>query len=215
MKTYSTRSPVSTKASFVASDAAETDQALMARIQSGDDAALAALARRYDALLRSIVRRVLRHEADVDEVAQDVILEIWNHADSFCEEKGKLQAWIVTLARRRAIDRVRRQVSYQRATDRHRTLVESQAPAFHDSADSAAHDGDLVILFRRILATIPAAQRQALELSFHGGFSQREIARATGLPLGTVKTRIELGLRKVRTAISAMGGSSAWLTATA
>lgn len=179
----------------------------MAGIQARDGASLATLSHRYCGLLRTIIGGVLRSAIDVDDVLQDVTLEIWNRAHTFRSERGNVQAFIVTLARRRAIDRIRRLCTHSRAVDRHRTWVETQAPIFHEAADSAAHAGDLAIILQRLLGELPPPQRQALELTFYRGMSQREIARSTGFPLCTVKTRIELGLRKIRSAVAKIGGA--------
>src|SRR5438445_12629287 len=122
-------------------------------------------------------------------------MEIWNRAGNFDPAKGKLLGWLITFARRRAIDRIRRRIAYSRAEERLRLEKENECEqSYQHGADVAASDSDRAEIFQRIIATLPQSQREALKLSFHGGLSQREIAARTGIPLGTIKTRLELGL---------------------
>ncbi len=184
-----------------------TDEVLMARIQAQDDTAIAILYRRHTALLRVVVGRILNNDADVDDQLQEIFLEVWRQAARYDVGKGKALGWIVTLARRRAIDRVRTKQAYGRAQER---LREEPEPSPHHGADEEVAMSDTAEIFTRVIATLPAPQREALHFSFYRGLSQREIAAQTGIPLGTIKTRLELGLRKVRAAIMAMGGVGEW-----
>ncbi len=188
-----------------------TDEQLMARIRAEDESALELLARRHRGLLRTAVNRVINNDADVDDLMQEILLEIWKQASRFDEKKGKALGWIVTLARRRAIDRLRKRQAYQRAQTR--LLDESKAlpePAMHPGADEDAVADDRSEILNRVISHLPDAQKQALHLAFYRGMSQREIAAHTGIPLGTIKTRMELAVRKVRTGILAIGGRSEW-----
>ena len=189
-----------------------TDEVLMERIQARDDKAIAILYRRHTPLLRSVIGRILNNDCDVDDLLQVVFLEVWRQAAHYDEAKGKALGWIVTLARRRAIDKVRTMQTYFRAQER---LREEPEPAPHLGADEEAAASDTAKIFSRVLATLPVLQREALDFAFYRGLSQREIAAHTGIPLGTIKTRLELALRKVRTAIVALGGASEWTGAAA
>jgi RNA polymerase sigma-70 factor (ECF subfamily) len=189
-----------------------TDEALMARIQARDDKAITILYRRHTPLLRSVIGRILNNDSDVDDLLQVVFLEVWAQAARYDETKGKALGWIVTLARRRAIDRVRTMQTYSRAQER---LRDEPEPAPHLGADEEIAATDTAKIFRRVIATLPVPQREAVELAFYRGFSQREIAAHTGIPLGTIKTRLELALRKVRSAIVALGGRGEWAYAAA
>ncbi len=189
-----------------------TDEVLMERIQARDDKAIAILYRRHTPLLRSVIGRILNNDCDVDDLLQVVFLEVWRQAAHYDEAKGKALGWIVTLARRCAIDKVRTMQTYFRAQER---LREEPEPAPHLGADEEAAASDTAKIFSRVLATLPVLQREALDFAFYRGMSQREIAAHTGIPLGTIKTRLELALRKVRTAIVALGGASEWTGATA
>ncbi len=189
-----------------------TDEALMARIQARDDQAIAILYRRHTPLLRTVIGHILNNACDVDDQLQEVFLEIWRQAAHYDAGKGKALGWIVTLARRRSIDKLRKKLTHFRAEERLRAEPE---PAAYHGADEEAAIADTVNIFTRVIATLPVAQRDALNLSFYRGFTQREIAAHTGIPLGTIKTRLELALRKVRTAIVALGGADEWACARA
>ena len=189
-----------------------TDEELMARIQARDDRAIAILYRRHTPLLRTVIGHILNNDSDVDDQLQELFVEVWRQAAHYDETKGKPLGWIVTMARRRAIDKLRKKQTYFRAQER---LRDEPEPAPHHGADEEAAATDTANIFTRVLATLPAAQREALDYAFYRGFSHREIAAHTGIPLGTIKTRLELALRKVRTAIIALGGRGEWVGATA
>ena len=191
-----------------ATSAAEpSDEQLMARIQARDDQAVAILYRRHTPLLRTVIGHILNNDCDVDDQLQEVFLELWRQAANYDEAKGKALGWIVTLARRRAIDKLRKKQTYFRAQER---LREQPEPAPHHGADQEAAATDTAKIFTRVIATLPRAQREALDFAFYRGLSHREIAAQTGIPLGTIKTRLELALRKVRSAVVALGGMSEW-----
>ena len=191
-----------------------TDEELMARIQAEDNDAIALLYQRHTPLLRTVIGRILNNDTDVDDLLQEVFLEIWRQAGRYSEEKGKALGWIVTLARRRAIDRLRKKMAYSRAQDRLQKEVEHEPePALHHSADKEVVASDMAEIFRGVIATLPEAQQEALRFAFYRGMSQREIAAHTGIPLGTIKTRLELAIRKMRAGLSALGGSEEWLHA--
>ena len=191
-----------------ATSAAEpSDEQLMARIQARDDQAVAILYRRHTPLLRTVIGHILNNNCDVDDQLQEVFLELWRQAANYDEAKGKVLGWIVTLARRRAIDKLRKKQTYFRAQER---LREQPEPAPHHGADQEAAATDTAKIFTRVIATLPPAQREALDFAFYRGLSHREIAAQTGIPLGTIKTRLELALRKVRTAVVALGGMREW-----
>jgi len=188
-----------------------TDEELMARITERDEPAIAALYRRHLPLLRTIVARVLNNDSDVDDLIQEIFVEIWKQAERYDVEKGKALGWIVTLSRRRAIDKLRKKQAYFRAGERLRMETETHKDhAVHQGADEDAIATDRRQIIEGIMATLPDAQREALHMAFYCGLSQREIAARTGIPLGTVKTRIELAMRKVRNGILAIGGTHEW-----
>ncbi|HET6406875.1 MAG TPA: sigma-70 family RNA polymerase sigma factor [Chthoniobacteraceae bacterium] len=177
----------------------------MARIRQQDQRSLAALYQRHQPLLRTVIGRIVSHDHDVDDVLQECLLDIWKHAQNYSREKGEALAWIVTLARRRAIDRVRRLGTYHRCKERFRVVVENEAEGAHAGADEEAASNDRAQIIGHLMSKLPEAQREAVHLAFYKGLTQREIAKVTGKPLGTIKTRLELGLRKLRVAMVALG----------
>jgi RNA polymerase sigma-70 factor (ECF subfamily) len=186
------------------------DEQLMALIQDGDEAALATLYRRHTPILRTVISRVVHNDADVDDLLQEAFVEVWKRAQTYDETKGKVLGWLITMARRRAIDRVRRRQAYARAEERLREQTDLEPESTQDHVAADANASDHAAILREMLATLPEAQREALHLAFYQGMSQREIAAKTGVPLGTIKTRLELGVRKVRAALLALGGVEEW-----
>jgi len=189
-----------------------TDEQLMISIQAKDQRALAALCQRHAPLLRTVIDRIVHNTHDVEDLMQELFLEIWNRADHYCEQKGKALGWVVTMARRRAIDKLRKKQAYGRAEERLRLETETAPPlAVCHGPDEDAVATDTCELFKRAIQSLPVAQQQAVQLAFYRGMSQREIAAHTGIPLGTIKTRLELAIRKLRAAVLALGGASEWL----
>jgi len=189
-----------------------TDEELMQRIQQRDERALETLIKRYTAMLRSVVGRIISNDQDVTDVVEEVFLGVWNQAANFDTSKGKAIGWIITMSRRRAIDRVRRCQAYDRAEMRFRVSTETGTSHFAgDDVEQEAANADTAAMFQELLATLPEAQSTVVRMAFYRGLSQREIARETGIPLGTIKTRLELGVKKLRAAVSAMGSREDWL----
>jgi RNA polymerase sigma-70 factor (ECF subfamily) len=182
-----------------------SDEQLIDRIQQGDEEALAALHHRHHALLRTIISRMIYNDHDVDDLMQQCLLDVWRHAANYDAEKGQALGWMVTLARRRTIDRIRRKAAYARAQDRFGEELTTACGADHAEADEAAVENDRAEAVSRLIARLPDAQQEAVHLAFYRGLTQRQIAAYTGTPLGTVKTRLELALRKLRSSVLAFG----------
>lgn len=177
---------------------APTDLQLMEGIQAENPEALSQLYDRYNGILKALILRVIHNEAEADDLLQEIFMEIWNQAKNFSAQKGKPLGWMVTLARRRAIDGLRKKQAYARAEERLQQETEQQPDAWvHNSTEEEINVGDTRVLIQRVIAVLPPAQQQAIELAFFRGMSQREIAAKTNTPLGTVKTRLELGLKKI------------------
>src|ERR1700736_694698 len=175
-----------------------TDLDLMQAIQGEDPEALSLLYDRYSGILKALILRVIHNESEADDLLQEIFMEIWNQARNFSAHKGKPLGWMVTLARRRAIDGLRKKQAYARAEERLQSETEQQPEAWvHNATEEEITFGDTRILVRNVINCLPPAQRQAIELAFFRGMSQREIAADTNTPLGTVKTRLELGLKKI------------------
>ena len=168
----------------------------MCAIQMHDPLAMDTLFQRYRTLLKSLILRIVPDSGAVDDVLQECILEIWNHADHFSAEKGRPLGWIVTLTKRRSIDYLRRSQAYNNAKDRLEN--ETRLHSFTQNAAADCEQADICRVLRQHLGRLPAHQQRVIHLAFLEGMSQREVAQATHTPLGTVKTRLELGLKKLR-----------------
>jgi RNA polymerase sigma-70 factor (ECF subfamily) len=177
---------------------APSDLDLMHAIQAENPDALSQLYDRYNGILKALILRVIHNEAEADDLLQEIFMEIWNQAKNFSAQKGKPLGWMVTLARRRAIDGLRKKQAYTRAEERLQAETEQQPEAWvHNATEREIDFGDTRVLVREVISSLPPAQKQAIELAFFRGMSQREIAANTNTPLGTVKTRLELGLKKI------------------
>ena len=179
-----------------------SDESLMAEITNHRQDALGELYQRYGTRLKSVIGNVVHEEADADDVLQEIMIQIWKEAEHYSPKAGKPLGWVVTLARRRAIDRVRRRQAYCRAKDRFTEQLQ-QTPNGHRTVSGNAEVTrvDLKKFLEKQLRRLPSHQREAIRLSFFKGLSHREISLATGTPLGTVKTRLELGLQKLTQAM--------------
>lgn len=169
--------------------------ALLRACGRGDEAAFAAL---YDATaprVYGLVRRVVRDPGLSEEVTQEVYLEIWRTASRFDETRGSAISWLLTMAHRRAVDRVR---ASEASTRRDVTYEHRNHQVAHDSTSEAAHARLEARRVREALAGLTDVQRQAVELAYFGGYTHSEVAAMLELPLGTAKTRIRDALIRLR-----------------
>ncbi|MEV7694709.1 ECF RNA polymerase sigma factor SigK [Microbacterium sp. NPDC089189] len=169
---------------------------LLERIASADQAAFAQLYDMLSSRVFGLIRRVLVDPSQSEEVLQEVFLEIWQSASRFTPNKGQGRSWVLTIAHRRAVDRVR---SAQSSADRDARIGLRDLDVAHDGVSEHVElkiEGQRVT---RALKGLPEPQREALTLAYFGGYSQSEIAALVGAPLGTVKTRMRDGLSRLRT----------------
>ncbi|MFF1443180.1 sigma-70 family RNA polymerase sigma factor [Streptomyces sp. NPDC058295] len=170
-------------------------QELLGAVALGDQDAFAGL---YDLVagpVLGVVRAVLRDRAQSEEVAQEVLVEVWRSAPRYRPERGSAVNWVLTMAHQRAVDRVR---SVQAATAReHRAALLDHAPEYDEVIEQveARLEREQV---RRCLRTLTELQRQAVELAYYRGLTYRQVAEALAVPLGTVKTRLRDGLIRLR-----------------
>ena len=173
------------------------DEELVGRLTERDERALERLYDRYGRATYSLVLKMLRDPARAEEVSQEVFLKLWRRPESYVPGRGAFATWLLSVAHHRAVDELR--------TRRHEifSLGSDDTPPrelIDDGSDLA--DGAWVreqrAAVRAALATLPATQRQAVELAYFAGLTQREIAERLGEPLGTVKTRIRLAMQKLR-----------------
>jgi RNA polymerase sigma-70 factor, ECF subfamily len=178
------------------------DEMLLKKISQHQQPALNELYGRYGQTLKAVIDSVVHEEAEADDVLQEIFLQIWKEATHYSPKAGKPLGWVVTIARRRAIDRLRRRQAYCRARERYSEQIErkTQRPRRRD-AEKVFVMSDMRRFLKTRIRNLPEFQREAIELAFFKGLSHREIAAATGTPLGTVKTRLELGLQKLTQAI--------------
>ena len=177
------------------------DKELVRAIVDRDADAVAELFDRYSGMLGALSRRILSDPADVEEILQETFLQVWNQAVRYDAKRSSVSTWLVLIARSRSIDRLRsRQVKLRTAT-----AARQENPDTHTSPKGV---GNVLMQERRRrlqeeMAKLPAEQRQVLELAFYGGMTQSEIAEQTRIPLGTVKTRTLLAMKKLRQALRA------------
>ena len=183
-------------ASTAGSSATGADLAdLLRRSARGDEAAFAALYDATAARLFGLVLRVVRDHAMSEEVTQEVYLDVWRQSARFDAERGSAMSWMMTIAHRTAVDRVRASEASRRRDDAH--AVASRDVEFDTTAESAQASLEAQRV-RRALTTLTDAQRSAVELAYLGGYTHTEVARLLDLPLGTAKTRIRDGLIRLR-----------------
>lgn len=175
-----------------------SDEALVARIARGDELALGAFYDRFGRVVYSLALRVVRNAQLAEEASQEAFLAVWRSADEYRASRGSARAWLLTIAHRRAVDRVRHEQRRVVANDPLDETTEAQIREIIPSAEDEAW----VVFERerlvRALAQIPDAERELIELAYFDGYTQSQLAERLGLPLGTVKRRTFTGLRRLR-----------------
>jgi RNA polymerase sigma-70 factor (ECF subfamily) len=182
----------------------EEDRRLLGRVAGGDADALRLLYRQVAARAMAIAFRLLRDRAEAEDVVQETFLEVWKRAGQYEPDRGGAGAWIATIARSRAIDRLRAHGRSARAAqgtlDERNDPVEPMGPELAEQK----RDRERVI---GALSSLPPEQRQVIELAYFDGMTQTEIAAHTKEPLGTVKTRVRLAMAKLADLLGEMEGS--------
>jgi RNA polymerase sigma-70 factor (ECF subfamily) len=175
-----------------------TLERLLRDVARGDDAAFEQLYDRMAPSVFGLVKRVLRDPAQSEEVTQEVFLEVWRSAPAYEPGRGSPSAWVLTMAHRRAVDRVR---SAQAARDRDDVVARRDAAVPYDVVGEEVEARLEQERVRDALASLTELQRQAVQLAFYGGYTHTEVSELLGVPLGTVKTRIRDGLIRLRDAL--------------
>ena len=168
---------------------------LMARVARGDSAAFAQL---YDLMaprVYGLIRRVLRNPAQSEEVTQEVMVEIWRTATRYDADRGSLTSWILTIAHRRAIDRVRAE---QSSTDREQAVAAASSITEYDEVAETVTTNLEVEQVRHCLGSLTELQRESVTLAYYGGYSYREVAELLDAKLATIKARMRDGLIRLR-----------------
>ena len=175
---------------------------LLPLVARGDERAFEKLYDLVSAPVFGLVCRLVRDPAQSEEVAQEVLLDVWRTAASFDPARGAALSWILTLAHRRAVDRIR---SEQAAGERERREAQRAGQPAFDQVAEEVESGLERDWVRRCLGALTEIQRQSVTLAYYGGFTYREVARQLALPLGTVKTRMRDGLTKLRECLGGAG----------
>ena len=181
--------------------AASEEAQIVRRIGAGEPDALSDLYDRYSAMLKALAVRVLGSVGEAEEVVQEAFLQVWRQAGRYDPARSSVSTWLVLITRSRAIDRLRSRKVSQKTV----AAAESENRTTHTSPEGAR---DVLMSERRKrldteMRELPDEQREVLELAFYRGLTQREISESTGIPLGTVKTRTLLAMKKLRAALRA------------
>jgi RNA polymerase sigma factor (sigma-70 family) len=180
------------------------DDQLVGLVAEKDADALEALYDRYGRAAYSLARRILTDGTLAQDVVQEVFLSLWRDARRFDAGRGTVATYLLSMTHHRAVDAVRREENLRRwrTTDEALELEpDPKANSVEDEVESAARRAEV----RAALAVLPPAQREALLLAYFGGYTQREVAALVGVPLGTVKTRMAAGMRKLKEALQDAG----------
>jgi RNA polymerase sigma factor (sigma-70 family) len=177
------------------------DRDLLRRIGGADEEAFRELFRRYSPNAMALARRVARQPFIAEEIVQEAFLAVWRNAEGYNERRGSVRSWLMTMVHHRAVDAVRREESQRRRAE------DAQAEdvlAVDDPADAVIARLGLPEERRAVraaLGDLPAEQRQVIELMYFDGLSQSKVSELLGLPLGTVKSRTLLGMRRLRSSL--------------
>jgi RNA polymerase sigma-70 factor (ECF subfamily) len=173
----------------------ESNEELLHLVARGDTAAFERLYDRFAGQVLGVILRVVRDPSQSEEVAQEVLVEVWRTASRFDPERGGASTWILTMAHRRAIDRVR---SAQASSDRDAKVALLESTPAYDQVTEAVEARLEREQVRRALDSLTDVQREAVRLAYYGGYTHREVSDLLDIPLGTVKTRLRDGLIRLR-----------------
>jgi RNA polymerase sigma-70 factor, ECF subfamily len=179
------------------------DAELVRRVTDRDELALAELYRRHAAGAFTVAVRILRHADQAEDVVQDLFVRLWDHPSQFDPQRGSLRSYLLLQARTRSLDVLRAEGARRRReqADGVVDLTDPDGNPEHETLTEAA-----VGEVRAAISVLTPSEREAIELAFFGGLTYREVAEVLGAPEGTVKSRIRLGLQRMRRTLSAMGG---------
>jgi RNA polymerase sigma-70 factor (ECF subfamily) len=176
------------------------EQAVRSRLVDRDDSALADLYDQFGSFVYGLAARVIGDRRAAEDVTQDVFLYVWEHPAAFEPERGRLRTFLGTLAHRRAVDFVRREEARRRRSERD-AAMQASVPDVDEMAMA-------LVAAERVRAEVerlPVEQREAIELAYFGGRTYRQVAEELGIPEGTAKSRLRLGLRRIADALESNG----------
>lgn len=199
-KDMAAAAPALVRSPLKAKDAVWAD--LVRSIALGRQTAFAGLYDETSPLVFGLAVKMLGNSADAEEVAADVFAQVWRTAASFDTARGSVSSWLIMLTRSRAIDKIRSRTERRRREQEMEAHFEAVDPGMSQETAAALNDQRRKV--RLALADLPADQRRLIEMAFFSGLSHAELAEETGVPLGTVKTRIRLGMMKLRESLGAL-----------
>ena len=170
---------------------------ILERIAAGDETALSHLYDQYASFVFALALRVTQDRSAAEDIAQEVFVHVWTKASAYDPERGTVRAWLGVITHRRAVDRVRRETAARAREERDQLRRAAPPPDVAEAATSMVI-GERV---RAALAALPGDQRQAIELAYFGGRTFRQVAAVLGIPEGTAKSRIRLGMAKLTEAL--------------
>ena len=193
----------------VSSYADQDDRTLVSLVCASDPAALEALYGRYGRACYGLARRILTDEQLAQDVVQEVFLAVWRDASRFDASRGGFSTWLLSMTHHKAVDSVRREENLRKRRTSADVLEtqESEAPKVDEAVWSLVRRERV----REALKTLPGPQREALALAYFGGYTQREIAGLTSTPLGTVKTRMLAGMRRMKESLDGLSNAAGGL----
>ena len=174
-----------------------SDEELLAQLQQGKLQALEVLYDRYHRLLLALAYRVIGDQQVAEEVVQEVFLAVWRRSATYRPARGKVRQWLLSISRNRAIDRVRGNLKPSQTVELDESLADLSAPEAWEYVDQSVQRERV----RAELATLPAEQREVIELAYYGGLTLQQISDQTQVPLGTIKSRTRLAMDKLRQAL--------------
>jgi RNA polymerase sigma-70 factor (ECF subfamily) len=175
-----------------------SDEELMVLLQRNVAEALGDLYDRHHRLVLALAYRILGDRATAEEVVQETFLSVWQQARTYRYERGGARTWLLSIARHRAIDRLRRAPKPGQVAELDDTLIDWRLPEVWEQVDAKVRQRRV----RQVLETLPPEQREVVELAYYGGLSQQQIAERMTTPLGTVKGRTRLAMEKLRLALA-------------
>jgi RNA polymerase sigma factor (sigma-70 family) len=186
-------------------DSADAD--VLGRVRAGDRDAIDDLYQRFRRPAYALARQILGDDALAEDVLQDVFVSVWRDSAAFDSARGSVASWLLALVHHKAVDTVRREESHRRGQGRAQDDLVLRAPTaareVEDGAFSRVESEQVGVA----LGVLPSLQREALTLAYYGGYTQREVAALTGAPLGTVKTRMLAGMRKLKEELGDRSGA--------
>ena len=185
------------------------DEELVRRIGAGDAGALDELYDRFRRPAFALARRILADDALAEDVLQDVFLTVWRDPGAYERGRGSFSSWLLAVVHHKAVDAVRREESQRRRQVRAEEDVALNPPGAGADVEQEAWNRVVAEQVRSALGALSGPQREALTLAYYGGYTQREVAALTGAPLGTVKTRMLAGMRRMKEELGGAGWGGA------